>query len=209
MSTVVAFISQKGGVSKSTLARALAREAAKSGLSVKIADLDIEQYTSADWLQRRIANGIEPTIQVELFATAGKALALAGEFDLLILDGPARASEGTLEIAIMADLVVQPTCSSYDDMNPAIRVFHALTKNGIPKSKLVFALSRVASKPEVKRGRSYLTEAGYEVLDGALFEKPDYRQAQDEGYAVTETPYPTLNKTADLLLQDLINRIAG
>ena len=45
---MVAFISQKGGVGKSTLARALAREAAAGGLGVKIADLDTQQGTSVD-----------------------------------------------------------------------------------------------------------------------------------------------------------------
>lgn len=209
MSTTVAFVSQKGGVSKSTLARALAREGAKCGLSVKIADLDVEQFTSTEWLQRRIAAGIEPTIQVELFATAGRALELAGQFDLLILDGPARASKGTLDIANAADLVIQPTGPSFDDMNPAIRVFHALVKSGVPKSRLVFALSRVASEPEIRSARDYLTEAGYAVLDGAVYEQKAYRKAQDGGYAITETRYETLNRSADRLLQDLINRIGG
>jgi chromosome partitioning protein len=41
MDVVVAFVSEKGGVGKSTLARALAREAAAGGLSVKVAHLDI------------------------------------------------------------------------------------------------------------------------------------------------------------------------
>ena len=49
MSTIIAFVSQKGGVGKSTLARALAREAAAAGLKTKIADLDTQQGTSVDW----------------------------------------------------------------------------------------------------------------------------------------------------------------
>jgi chromosome partitioning protein len=39
----------KGGVGKSTLARALAREAVASGLRVKIGDLDTDQATIIDW----------------------------------------------------------------------------------------------------------------------------------------------------------------
>jgi chromosome partitioning protein len=49
MGVVVAFVSQKGGVGKSTLARALAREAAFGGLSVKVADLDMQQGTLVNW----------------------------------------------------------------------------------------------------------------------------------------------------------------
>jgi chromosome partitioning protein len=39
MGKTIAFLSQKGGVGKSTLARAVACEASKSGLSVRLADL--------------------------------------------------------------------------------------------------------------------------------------------------------------------------
>ncbi len=49
MTMIIAFVSQKGGVGKSTLARAVAREAAYGGLKVKIADLDTQQGTSVDW----------------------------------------------------------------------------------------------------------------------------------------------------------------
>ena len=126
MPTVVAFISQKGGVGKSTLARALAREAAAGGLGVKIADLDTQQGTSVDWHRQRLDGAIEPTVAVEAFKTASQALSVANAYDLLIVDGPARTSRATLEIAGVADLVVQPTGASADDLRPAIREFHAL-----------------------------------------------------------------------------------
>src|SRR5271169_5991832 len=65
--TVIAFVSQKGGVGKSTLARGLAREAAKSGLSVKIADLDTQQGTCVEWHRRRLNEGVEPVVSVEAY----------------------------------------------------------------------------------------------------------------------------------------------
>ena len=45
MAAVIAFISQKGGVGKSTLARALAAVCAQAGLEVVLADLDPRQQT--------------------------------------------------------------------------------------------------------------------------------------------------------------------
>lgn len=45
MTICISFISQKGGVGKSTLARALAREANEQKLTVKVADLDTQQGT--------------------------------------------------------------------------------------------------------------------------------------------------------------------
>lgn len=106
MVSIVAFVSQKGGVGKSTLSRALAREAAVAGLNVKVADLDTQQGTSVDWHRQRLQAGIEPTVSVEAFATAAKAIAVAGRYDLLIIDGPARTSSATLDIAKVASLVV-------------------------------------------------------------------------------------------------------
>jgi chromosome partitioning protein len=43
---IIAFISQKGGVGKSTLAQALSVEASKQKLSVLLADCDSQQATS-------------------------------------------------------------------------------------------------------------------------------------------------------------------
>jgi Mrp family chromosome partitioning ATPase len=91
MATIIGVISQKGGVGKSTLSRALAREAAVSGLKVKLADLDTQQGTSSNWHLRRLDAGIEPVFSVEAFKTAGQALRAANGYELMVLDGAARA----------------------------------------------------------------------------------------------------------------------
>jgi chromosome partitioning protein len=207
MTTIVAFVSQKGGVGKSTLARALAREAAVSGLKVKIADLDTQQGTSVDWHRTRLGQGIEPIISVEAFKTASQAINEAQQFDILIIDGPARTSTGTLEIAKHSDLVVQPTGASVDDLRPAVREFHALVQRGIPKAILTFALNRIGTESEERECRAYINEAGYTSLNGALPEKPGYRQAQNDGYAVTETSFKSLRIKADFIIQSIVDRI--
>jgi cellulose biosynthesis protein BcsQ len=55
MPIVISFVSQKGGVSKGTLARLIAREYANSGWNVKIADLDVGQGTSFHRQGRRLS----------------------------------------------------------------------------------------------------------------------------------------------------------
>jgi chromosome partitioning protein len=207
MTTIIAFVSQKGGVGKSTLSRALAREAANSGLKVKVADLDTQQGTTTDWNRRRLAAGIEPHIAVEAFATAAQALQIASQYDLLIIDGPARFSTGTLAIAKIAHLVVQPSGAATDDLLPAVREFHALVKESIPMSKLVFALARIGTAAEEAEAREYIAGAGYQALDGCLHEYPAYRKAQNVGRSVTETSFRQLNAKADVLIQALIDRV--
>lgn len=209
MAQIIGFISQKGGVGKSTLARGLSREAAHGGLNVKLADLDTQQGTSVDWYRRRLEIGVEPVFSVESFKTAAQAIKLANEFDLLLLDGPARASSATLDIARSATLVVQPSGASVDDLRPAILVFHELVKAGIPKARLAFALCRIGTDAEEAEARSYIQQAGYSALDGSLPERPSYRQASNVGLSVTETRYPQLNQRADRLMQAMADRLNG
>jgi len=208
MSIVVGIISQKGGVGKSSIVRSLAREAASSNLNVKIADLDIQQATSINWVRRRLDNDISPSIAIEPFKTAKQAIQTAENHDLFIIDGPARASKGTYEISKYSDLIVQPTGASLDDLEPAILLFHELLQKGIQRNKMVFALSRVGTESEEKQCRDYIAQAGYEVLGGCIYEKPAYRQAQNQGYSLTEVSYKGLRAKADILIQSLIDKLS-
>ena len=96
MTIVVAFISQKGGVGRSTFARALAKESSQSGLQVKLVDLDPMQKTVAEWHALRLQSGFEPDGDVQILATINQALTKMDFYDLVIIDGPARAETGTL-----------------------------------------------------------------------------------------------------------------
>lgn len=207
--TIIGLISQKGGVGKSTLARAIAREAAAAGLRVKLADLDTQQGTSSNWHRRRLEAGAEPAFSVEAFKTAAQALRVALDFDVLVLDGPARASVATLEIGRQASLVIQPTGASVDDLHPAILTFHEMAREGIPKTRLVFALCKIGTDAEEAEARAYIAQAGFEVLVGFIPERPAYRQAQNIGLTITETRFPQLNRRADELLQNVVDRIHG
>jgi len=212
MSLVIGVVSQKGGVGKSTLSRLLAREYACAGWSVKIGDLDISQGTSFSWQARRLQHATEPVIPVERFGTVDQALRTANHYDLVILDGAPHSTAATLKIADASHLVVLPTGLSLDDMEPSVLLAHEPVKKGVKKQKLAFALCRVGdSESEIVEARDYLSQAGYRVLPGSLPEKIAYRRASDEGRAVTETRFSSLNTRADELAQsviDLANELA-
>jgi chromosome partitioning protein len=209
MPVTVAFISQKGGVGKSTLARALAAVAAHAKLKVHLADLDAQQRTLLLWGKARKENRVTPAIKVEGYANVGEAIEGAVGDDLLIVDTPGQVSTATLELAREADLIVQPTGPSLDDLHPAVLVFHALAQSGIPRERMVFALSRTIAKEEEEAAREYLEEAGYEVLRAAIPERVGYRQALNRGKALTETEEKTLNERADDLLEALLEKVAA
>lgn len=210
MALILGFVSQKGGVGKSTLARLLAREHAQAGWNVKIADLDVSQATSYHWQSRRLERALKPEIAVERFGSVDQALRIAPHYDLLILDGAPHASRSTLEIAQAGALTVLPTGLALDDLQPAVLLAHELAKSGIPRHRLAFALCRVGdSETELAEARGYLTEAGYAVLAGELPEKIAYRRASDDGRALTETRFASLNERADQLAQSIVDKLGA
>jgi chromosome partitioning protein len=209
MALLVGVVSQKGGVGKSTIARMVAREYAQAGWRIKIADLDIAQGTSFNWQARRLQNKVTPDVPVERFGTLALAQKTAPHYDLLVLDGPPHATEGTLAIAKASQLTLLPTGLALDDLEPQVLLAHELTRRGVPASRLAFLLVRVGdSEVELNDARAYLGRAGYSVLPGYLPEKVGYRRASDEGRAATETRFPSLNQRSDELAQAVVDRLS-
>lgn len=207
-SVIVGFVSQKGGTGKSTLARALGAVVAAAGLKVRIADLDPQQKTVLEWEKLRQESTTRPVLTVEAFESAAEAIASAEDDELLIIDAPAHANRGTLEIAQAATLIVQPSGASIDDLRPAVLLFHELLEAGIPRERLVVALCRILSHAEEDMARSYITKAGYDVLPGCIPERTAYREAQNRGQAVTETKHKALNALVEELMEGLYARVA-
>jgi len=198
--TIIAFISQKGGVGKSTLARALAVEASHKKLRVLLADCDPQQATSYHWLQVRKKS----KFKVEIFPTVQQALREASKYDLTIIDGPARTSHATLEIAQKADLVIQPTGASRDDLVPAVKEFNALKKAGIPPKKLLFVPMRLSTPTEAQLIQKYLKKTDYNCSPFYVLEKTSYKQTQNEGKTIMEVSYNNLAKQAKDLVKSLL-----
>jgi chromosome partitioning protein len=203
---IVGLVSQKGGVGKSTIARALAAVAAYAKIKVTLVDLDPQQQTITRWQERRDVNDAGPALRVVTAKSTSEALEAADDDDqLLIIDAPARTSRGTLEIARSADLIVQPSGATIDDLDPAIILFHELVGTGVPRERLVMALCRIGSVAEEVAARAYIEKAGYAVLPGSIPEQSAYREAQNRGQAVTETE--ALNARTDALMEGLLARI--
>lgn len=209
MAIIIGVVSQKGGVGKSTIARLIAREMAAQAWLVKIADLDISQATSYHWRARRLQRAMEPDISIEQYGRVDQALKSAEHFDVLVLDGAPHATQATQQIAKVSDLVIIPTGLAVDDLQPGVTLAHDLMKH-VPRQKVVFALCRVGnSQAEIAEARQYLTEAGYQVLEGELPEQVGYRRASDEGKAATETRYQSLNQRAEAIAQSVVNKISA
>jgi chromosome partitioning protein len=129
---------------------------------------------------------------------------LSKNYDLIIIDGPARTSQGTLEIAQKADLLIQPTGASRADLIPAVKEFHALVKAGISKKKLLFIPMRLSTSTEAQVIQEYLKKTGYNCSPFYVMEKASYKQIQNEGKTIMEVSYKNLRKQAQELVKSLL-----
>jgi chromosome partitioning protein len=197
-------MSQKGGVGKSTLARALTTFASKSGLDVTLADLDHQQRTVTVWGHARARHGIKPAVRV-LDASIDETMKLARQCDLLIIDTAGGITDEMHKLAGHAHLIVQPTSPSADDMHISVLVFLAMERVGIPRDRLAFALCGVMSKAEERDARAFLGSFSYLVLQGGVPSSAAYREAMKTGRSILETGQRTLNGAASLLISDLLN----
>lgn len=207
MTQILGLISQKGGVGKSTLARAIACEARKANLSVKIADFDLQQGTFTKWHQRRLQSDLAEVGSVEIFKSVKAALEAAEGYDLMIMDGEGRASEKTLEIVKVADLVIIPCGVSNDDTEPTCELAKALVDKGISRSKIVVTLSRVGSDASANRAREDIQARGFTVVDGYIPEKTSYADAQYVGKSILETRHKSVNDKSQTFIDTLIEII--
>ena len=207
MAVIVGLVSQKGGTGKSTIARALAAVVAHAGLKVRIADLDPQQHTVLEWERTRGHNRVAPALDVRAFPTVAQALADVADDELLILDAPARASRRTQQIAQVADLIIQPSNGTLDDLRPAVVLFHHLVDSGIPKDRLVVALCRTLTQAEEDAARTYIKKAGYAVLEGAIPERAAHREAHNRGQAVTEVKRRTDDDQVERLMEALFAKV--
>ena len=111
---IISFLSQKGGVTKSTLARATATAFVNGGWTCHIADLDWQQQTSMKWSTRRPET--KALVEVSVHKRIEPALKNEALYDVLLVDGRAASDRDAIIVAAKSNLVVLPTSTTVDDL---------------------------------------------------------------------------------------------
>lgn len=207
---IVACLSQKGGVGKSTLARLIARTYAAEKWRVKIADFNVKQKTSVDWSATRMAQQIEPEVPAEAFSDPGRIVNLSNQnlFDLVVLDGKPDADTQTIRLATSADLIIIPTGVSADDLSPQIRFAQELIARGVDRARILFVLNKSTdSAAATEDARKFIQHASFDVAKHDLGVKTGYLNAQNTGRALTETTHGSLNARARRVAQEIVDRL--
>lgn len=213
MAIVVSFVSNKGGVGKSTLARAFAVEAARDGTKVLLADIDEGQHTSAKWHLRREESGIEPAIEVRAYdrtraaSAAEQAFEDANEFKLMALDAGPRARKETGDIASGSDLVVLPTGVSADDREPTLELIEDMKQIGIPPERILVVMCRCESAAQAALTVAAVKKTGVAIIPTPIMSVAGYAQAMNKGATITETDWESYNAPARQVLKLLVKRL--
>lgn len=207
---ILSFLSQKGGVGKSTLARLVAVEMVRAGWSVKVADLDPAQGTTTKWAIRRDEFQVDPEIPVQKYRDHKRALQEAPRWDLMVIDGPAHGERNGLAMAKASDLVILPTGYSLDDLDPQVALAYDLEAAGVEPHRIALAFCRArGSQAEDTQARDFIRRAGLQVLDAAVRELPSIRQSHTVGRAASETRRGSVDEMAQAVALEIAGRLTN
>ncbi|ATQ69711.1 MULTISPECIES: ParA family protein [Methylosinus] len=180
----IAFVTQKGGAGKSTLASSIAVAARRAGERVFIIDLDPLQ-SLVKWSQAREAADV-PVEHVPP-AKLGKALAALEKkgVTLVVIDAPGADSENSDAAIRAADLCIIPARPNVFDLWAS-----ELTRASIKDKKKEYAFLLNQCPPaqqnsRVEQGVATLQEMGA-LLTPLISSRVDYQEAARLGLGVSE-----------------------
>jgi chromosome partitioning protein len=201
--TTTAFVSQKGGVGKSTLARVLALGAVHRGRKTLLADFDLDQLTCVEWGALRLRAGIDPEIDARAFKSLKKLRKDDTAVDFVVADTRGLADDLSTEVAEISDVVFLPTGVSQDDLRPTLNLARKLARRGA-EGRLVVVLSKVGrSEAQFVRAVETIEDSGFELLSEHWPQRDGFQSDLDAGRAGREARNPYLREIAERMEQAL------
>jgi chromosome partitioning protein len=206
---IIACLSQKGGVGKSTLARLIATAYATHKQKTAIFDFNGTQETSTFWANRRQQAGIEPHVHAEVASQANR-MRTDRRFDVIIADGRPDSPDITLSIARVADLVVIPTSVTVDDLVPQLRFARELVEKGVQKARIVWVINRVSDNSLLIQDAYDFIGDEFRVAETNLPYRDAFIRCHTAGYSIGEVRSAVLGNMGNLakLGEDLTLEIA-
>jgi chromosome partitioning protein len=201
---VIAIVSQKGGVGKSTLAVHLATEAVAQGRRALLLDLD-PQGSAMEWANRR--GDRPPDVSGANPASIAKEIerAKADGYDLVVVDTAPHADHAALQAARAADLVAIPCRPSTFDI-AAISATLDLCKLANKQSVVVLNAAPIRSRVTIEAVEA-ITEKGGKVSSVIIRQRVSFQHCMIDGRTAAE--YEPGGAAADEITRLLADMKAG
>ncbi len=181
---ILAFVSQKGGAGKTTLALNVAAHAVRAGRRVTVLDCD-PNCSAVVWgdLRTDPAPEIRYCPYLRLDREIGRALAKGS--DLILIDTPMGADGGPVAGARHADLVVVPCRQSLFDLAAIRASLDVAALAGTPAVAVLNAVPTRAAHWETE-ARDLLSRQGVQMLSAAVRNRVAFVRSTRAGLGVVE-----------------------
>jgi chromosome partitioning protein len=183
----IAFIAQKGGTGKTTLAINLAAAAAQDGRVPLVIDID-PQVSACNWSDRRGQKDNPPYVsdgQAARLQTAIQKAETMG-IDTVLIDTPAKSGEAGLAAAKVADLVIIPCRPQELDIETLDSVKKILTMADQPPSIVVLNAVPHLGWGRQQEARREISAKGFEVAAQSIANLAAFGDATKRGQSVLE-----------------------
>jgi len=187
MGMITAVLNQKGGVGKSTLSTNYAAWLARSGANALLIDAD-PQATASTWASLRTQPDFQ-TIALSRDNMASEIMALAKNYDHVVIDGPPRAEKLARAIIIASDLVVIPIEPSGESNWAASETVEQIAQAKMIKEnqKAVFLITRKIGNTVLGREINEMaTEHETPILQNAVYQRVAFAESLTMGKTIFE-----------------------
>ena len=209
---VISFLSQKGGVGKSSLASLLIHGLIKKKVEgITVVDADTAQSSLTSFFRRR-ETVLDKSENIKVVMGMGEKYApYVSDEGYTVFDMPGMASKKTLAVAKLSTHIFLPVNPSLLTAEPQVVLANELVKHGVSSSKIafVFTLSRQSSNVDaVKRYMNLYLQSKIAVLETDLPFQVAYEGAMNYGRFFSEVPFNNLREKACSLQEAMLNFIS-